>query len=134
MSRIPSNRPARPHSVAIAERPSSRQSDGTTRRSPFLWDSPLSRESRQKRLSKGDSYGRAIYVQGTVVRRPSSTDICSRWGRSDNSELDFAISDSETNDLKMFPYLSSMTKKAEESKRLSEGFMKPKFKDNNIYI
>ena len=43
MSRIPSNRPARPHSVAIAERPSSRQSDAMTRRSPFLWDNPLSR-------------------------------------------------------------------------------------------
>ena len=131
MSRIPSNRPPRPHSVAIAERPPSRQSDGTTRRSPFLWDSPLSRESRQKRLSKGDSYGRAIYVQGTALRRPSSTDICSGWGRSDNSELDVAVSDSETNDLKMFPYLSSVTKKAgEESKRLNEVLTKPKLKDN----
>ena len=135
MSRIPSNRPARPHSVAIVERPSSRQSDGMTRRSPFLGDSPLSRESRQKRLSKGDSYGRAIYVQGTAVRRPSSTDICSRWDRSDNSELDSAVSDSETNESKMFPYLSSMTKQAEEeSERLSEGFMRPKYDYNNYSV
>ena len=131
MSRVPSNRPARPHSVAIAERPSSRQSDGSTRRSPFLWDSPLSRESRQKRLSKGDRYGRAICVQGTALRRPSSTDICSGWGRSDNSEFDFQISYSDTQYFKMFPYLSNMTKQAEqENERLSEEFVRSKLKEN----
>ena len=128
MSRVPSRRPARPHSVAITERPSSRQSDGS-RRSPFLCDSPLSRESRQKRLSTGESYGRTICVQGTLVRRPSSTDISYWQSRRDNSGLHDGNDDSK--DSERFPYLSSVTRETrKESERVNLGLVRPKSNKN----
>ena len=75
----------RPHSVALVERPQSRQSDVSSRSSPFLWDNPLSREVRQERLSSHGStsniresptmkFGNPIYVHAQA-NRPTSTDI-----------------------------------------------------------
>ena len=136
MSRIPSRRPNRPHSVAIVERPSSRHSDGITRRSPYLWDCPLSRESRQHRLSNGESYGRTICIQGT--KRPSSTGVFSYESANDNSDFCSEVFDSESGDkdrfglkLSMYGEISDLNKeRKEETEVLSVGLVRPRSRDD----
>ncbi len=127
-SRFMSRRAERPHSVAVVERPVSRQSTSTTpRQSPFLWDCPLSKEARERRLSQSDSYGRSFCVRG-ITSRPLSTSTLTdseyHSGSEGNSASESQVSGPFGREDEAPPVFTQELR--QESQRLYAGVVRPR--------
>ena len=131
MGRVSSRRSPRPHSVTVIERPASRQSNSTPRQSPYLWDNPLSKETRERRLSSGESYGKPIYLRGSLHRPSSSGDVFSPDSQNVNvGAQGDALSFREVNTQQSRHGLRNINfstfESKEETQQLTAGLVRPK--------